>query len=259
MTRVRPRPLPQSAVAVWCLTVVALLVVTPSRARAQGGWEGRGRVSVNRLAQVATPGFSEAITLTKEIEPAPISVSSPRATLPGFDIGGAVRLWRNVGASVALSYATRADNANLTAQIPHPFYFNQPRTIAGTVSNVTHAELATHLDAVVLLPRRRLEVMVSVGMSLLRLSQDLVSDVTYADAYPYDTARFVDAITTRATVTKTGYNAAVDVSWRLSQAWGVGGLVRYVHATAPLSVNGAAAGTRKTGGVQLGGGLRVGF
>jgi hypothetical protein len=245
---------------VWYVAaLVAASSVIAAPALAQEAWNGRVRVSVNGLAQAVTPQLSQAITLTKNAEPAPVLASAPRATVPGFDVGGAVRLWRNMGASVAISYLTRAAGANITAQIPHPFYFDQPRAIAGTVSNVTHAELATHVDGAVLLPRERLEVMLFGGLSILRLSQDLVSDVTYADAYPFDTARFVDAAKTRAAGTKVGYNAGADVAWRLSPAWGIGGLVRYVHATARLTIDGRDAGTRDAGGLQVGGGLRVRF
>lgn len=255
----RPREMRRS-VGAGCLAASCLAMgVTAGRVHAQDAWDGRARLGVNGLVQAATPQFAQTTTLTKNAEPTPVSASSPRASMAGIDVNGAVRVWHNVGASVAVSYVSGAADASVTAQIPHPFYFDQPRTVSGTLSNVAHSELASHIDGALLVPHARLDIMVMAGLSILRLSQELVSDVTVADAYPYDTARFVDATKARATATAAGVNAGVDVAWKLSRVWGLGALVRYTHASAPLTLDGRSAGTRKAGGLQMGAGLRVRF
>ena len=50
---------------------------------------------------------------------------------PQFDVGGGVRVWRNL--SVHRSYARFSDSrvAAIAGQVPHPFFFDRPRTIDG--------------------------------------------------------------------------------------------------------------------------------
>ena len=51
----------------------------------------------------------------------------------GSMAGPAIRVWKQLGVGVAVSVTSRAAaTAEVTASIPHPFFFNQPRTVTGT-------------------------------------------------------------------------------------------------------------------------------
>ena len=121
----------------------------------------RARVSVSGVAQIDAERLSESITLTKYVEGTPLTAELPKKTLPLFDIGVAIRLAGNFGASVAISNLTNRARADVTAQIPHPFYFKQPDPSAAAFG-VDHKELAEHLDVVQLFPSSH-DLMLLVG------------------------------------------------------------------------------------------------
>jgi outer membrane receptor protein involved in Fe transport len=241
------------------LVVCATLVLGAQPAFAQSAWTGRARISFDVGAQVDTNRLAEAITLTKYLEPAPVTAQLPRKSVPFFDGGLAVRLVGNLGVGLSISYLTDTGEADVTAEIPHPFFYGRPRPIAGKASGVTHSELATHLDAVYVVVLRRIDFALSGGASFFRVEQHFVTDVTYNEAYPYDTASFADATLIRTTAKKVGYNVGADVTWKFSPKWGVGGLLRYAHARVPFTANDLEVGTPDVGGLQAGGGLRLMF
>ena len=240
------------------LVVFATFVLSAQPAFAQSAWTGRMRVSFNWGAQVDTNRLAESIKLTKYVEPAPVTAELPRKSVPFFDGGLAVRLVGNLGVGLSISYLTDTDDGDVTAQIPHPFFFSQPRSIAGKASGVTHTELATHTNLVYVVVSRRIDFALSGGASFFRVEQDFVTDVTYDEPYPYDTATFADATLTRTKAKKVGYNAGADVTWKFSPKWGVGGVLRYARARVPFTVNDLEV-TADVGGLQAGGGLRLMF
>jgi hypothetical protein len=241
------------------LFLFAALMSGPQAAAAQTSRQWRARVSVSGAAQIDTERLAESITLTKYVESAALTAELPRRTLPLFDIGVAIRLAGNFGAFVAISNLTNRGQADVTAQIPHPFYFKQPRTISGRVAGVDHKELAEHLGIVYLFPSRRIDLMLSGGASFFRVDQTFVSDVTFSELYPYDTASYVDATLVNNRQTKLGYNVGADVTWKLGPQWGLGGLIRFARARVPFEVAGVDAGEVNVGGLQAGVGLRLTF
>jgi hypothetical protein len=97
------------------------------------------------------------------------------------------------------------------------------------------------------------------GLSVFNAKQDLVTDVTYTESYPYDTATFTGATVSRQSVTKSGYNVGADVSWMFSERVGVGGLVRFSRATADYSVSSTNQVSVDLGGLQAAAGIRFRF
>jgi hypothetical protein len=49
-----------------------------------------------------------------------------------FDVGGSVRVWRALSVGAAVSHYTHEDPIGISAQVPHPFFFNQFRTAQGS-------------------------------------------------------------------------------------------------------------------------------
>ena len=91
----------------------------------------------------------------------------------------------------------------------------------------------------------------------MRVEQDFVSDVSYAQAFPYDSVTFQSASLTREKQSVVGFNAGAEVSVRLLRGIGVAGLVRYSRATAAFPDTGASS--VKLGGFEVGGGLHLTF
>jgi hypothetical protein len=84
-------------------------------------------------------------------------------------------------------------------------------------------------------------------------------DVIGSDAYPYGTAMFGSAPTAKAGKTATGFPVGADVTVRMSAPVGLGGLLRLPRASAALSAGTDNPITTDVGGLQAGGGVRIGF
>lgn len=237
--------------------ICAMLV--PGVAAAQSsGWDGRVRASVNGGVQAGNDTLAQSFSVPKNLEATPITVDIDARRGQLFDAGIVVRLKGAFGVGVAVSYLTHDSSANVTAQVPHPFFFNQPRTVTGTTP-VSRTEIVGHLDAVYIVPGRKLDLLLSGGPSVFSLEQTLATDITYGDTYPYDTASFLSATTTRATKTATGYHLGADVTWKLSRNFGLGGMIRYARASATLSAGSDNTVKDNAGGLQAGGGIRIAF
>ena len=231
----------------------------PSVAAAQGdGWDGRVRVSVAGGIQSGSNTLAQSFSVQQNLEPAPITVSidAKRATL--FDGGIVVRVAGQFGVGVSASYATHDANANITALVPHPLFFNQPRTVTGTTP-VSRTEVAAHIDGVYIVPAGAVDLLLSGGPSVFSIDQTLVTDIAYTDAYPYDTATFTSATSAPAKKTAIGYHVGADITWKASSHVGIGVMVRYARATVTLSPASGNTVQDNAGGGQAAAGLRFGF
>ncbi len=243
--------------------LVLALAALPARVAAQRAessplrWQDRARVSISAGVQGHTLPLRQSLELTKYVEPAPITAEVGRAAVPMFDLGAQLRLQRNLGVAVSVSYLAGDYEADVEGEIPHPLYFGQPRAISGRTSRVSHGELAVHTNLVYMLPMRSVDVFVFGGASFFRVEQDFVTDVHFNETYPYDAAVFARADLLEATARRTGMNAGADFTWRLGPGWGLGGLVRYSRANVPFDLNGIDVGTPRVGGVEAAGGLRI--
>ena len=171
-------------------------------------------------------------------------------------------MWRDLLASVAYSRYTDTSFAGIQGEVPHPFFFNQNRAIAGEAAGLKQQEDVIHLSAMWVVPAsRRLDVRVFGGPSLYRIQRDLVADVVHSDgAYPYDTASFDRATIERVKVDAWGFHVGGDVTWMFTPTVGVGAMARFSRAESGLTspANGDSLALR-FGGLQFGGGLRLRF
>ena len=250
---------PRRASVVRALALCAALA-SSSAASAQSLVRG-ARVAVNAGVQTGTIGLDQATSAAtpRYLEPLDIQATLPKAAVPFFDAGITAALYRSLGFNVSFSYLTANDDAQVTAQVPHPFYYEQKRTVSGAARGVEHSERAVHLDGVYLIASPTIDLALFGGVSFVNVNQDFVSDVTVSESYPYDTAAFTSAQLTHTTGAATGYNVGADVTWKLGPRWGVGGLLRYTRADVPLSFDDVDAGKPHAGGLQAGGGIRLLF
>jgi opacity protein-like surface antigen len=101
----------------------------------------------------------------------------------------------------------------------------------------------------------RWQLALAGGPSWFAVAQDLVSDVTVTQSYPYDTATFASAAAVHRSRSRLGFNAGADVSYLLRRHVGLGLGVTYSHASIPLD----DTLTVDAGGPHLTGGLRFRF
>jgi hypothetical protein len=239
--------------------VLLAVAACPAIASAQDV-DSRFRIGVSGGIQTKGDTVSQNFTVTKNVEPATIAAQAPLDQAPMFDVGGWVRLFGRVGAGVAFSRISRSADATIDARIPHPFYFQQLRPINGTQGGVDEQETAVHIDLVVLAAATpTLEVSVFVGPTAFSATQDLVTDVSYTESYPFDTAAFSSAALAQQSESKVGFNAGADVTWTFSEHAGVGGLFRFSRAAVTYSAGAGNDVSVDLGGFQAAAGLRIRF
>jgi hypothetical protein len=238
---------------------VATVLASPAVAGAQAS-DAKVRVGVSFGIQTSGDAVNQNFTVQKNVEAATITAETPLDQAPMFDVGGWVRLTNRIGAGVSFSRITRAGDATINASIPHPFYYQQPRAINGRQPGLHEEENAVHIDAVALAAATdRLELTVFGGLTVFNAKQDLVTDVAYAESYPFDTATFTGATVTRQSVSKSGYNVGADLTWAFSERVGVGGLIRFSGASADYSASTTNQVSVDLGGLQAAAGIRLRF
>jgi hypothetical protein len=248
--------------AIWALRAIragAVVLLSAGAAPAQTA-PPRVYVSVNGGAQAAGNGFAERREFPLNAETATIAAQHPFERGAVFDGGAGVRLWKRFGAGLSVSYFSAGAGAAVTARLPHPFQFDADREISGESGRARRAETGLHVQLLYMPPARgRFRGMLFAGPSYLSAKQDLVRDVRYHEAFPYDTATFASAGLARATGSGFGFNAGVDACWMLTRRFGAGALVRVTRAAVDLD----AAENRRVaidaGGVHVAIGGRMVF
>jgi hypothetical protein len=218
----------------------------------------RVRILFDAGASIVPGSFGQDFTLTRNAEDAPVSTNLTMGTSVFFDGGARIRVGRRVSIGAVGYLASGSADGTLDAQVPHPFYFGQPRDVAGNVSGLARREIGAHMELVLPVSvSPRFEIMAFGGPSYIHLEQDLVTDLTYSEAYPYDTATFRSATTTTASKGAFGFNVGADLTWRLGRSLRGGALVRYSQADVTLPAASGNDATVRAGGLQVGAGLRI--
>jgi hypothetical protein len=223
---------------------------------AAGRWADRGYISISGVYQTGAKAFSESFTFDQYVEQASVSTEYPAKDQPGFDVGGAVRVWRGLALGVGVTVVNWSTSANIAGAIPHPFFFNASRPISGSAS-VKRTETAVHLHALWFVPMgQKILVAVGGGPSYFNVKQSLVQSVSFTETYPYDTATFASASVNQPSTWALGYGAEVDVGFYFTRILGVGGGVRFTRASVALAGPSGSV-NRDAGGFQGGVGLRI--
>jgi hypothetical protein len=240
-----------------CCLAVILSAAAPAAAQT---WPERVHISVNGAFQAATNDFSDRFEFERNLETGSTDVDYPVQGGFLFDAGVGYRLVKNLGVGVSVSHFTRSDAAQTTSSVPHPFFFDQPRQVMGDAADMARAETTVHVQAMYLWnPAGPLRLILSGGPSFFSVTQDLVTEVTVNETFPFDTAEFGSAQRREESGSAPGFNVGADVLWMLSRQLGVGGLVRFARASIDLNAPGNRTISVDAGGVYVGGGIRLLF
>ena len=172
---------------------------------------------------------------------------------------GGVRVWRNLAVGVGFSRFNTGSEAVVAAALPHPFFFDRERPVSGTAI-AAREETAVHIQAQWVIPVSDVvEVAVFGGPTFFTVEQDLVSGINFTDIFPFETATFVSASVQQQSESAVGFHVGADIAVYFTPNVGVGGLVRFSRATVDFSSIDGGTVSADTGGVHVGGGLRLRF
>jgi hypothetical protein len=162
---------------------------------------------------------------------------------------------------MTISVLNNTGTGTVTAQVPHPLLFNQPRTVAGEVQNIARFETGEHFQVAWTVPAaHKLEFTVFGGPSLFITEQTYVTELALGlerETYPFDTFTFAGAATNAFKGNIIGYNAGVDLTWRFSKNVGVGMVTRYSAGNKQFTPAGGTPFKVEAGGLHAMGGLRI--
>jgi hypothetical protein len=242
------------------LLTAAVALAAPRPAGAQPPeWEGRMLVGASGGVQATSTDFADRFTIERHAETGTLDADYEVRRAASFDGSVAVRLWRRLGAGVAVSRFEDSIDVPLAARVPHPFFFDRHRSVEGIAGGLRRTETGIHLQAMFLLPvARHLNFVLSGGPSVFVVEQRLVSDIVYTEEYPYDVATFGGGAAQTVQEHAFGFNAGLDAIVPIARHLGVAGGLRFARAAVTLPSVGDPVDV-DAGGLQLGAGLRVFF
>ena len=256
------RHMPPPAAALAAVLSIIMLAVVVRPALAQTG-AARGALSINGGLQTATSDFSESVRFGHDLfgpEQGTLDTRYPGSDDALFDIGGSVRVWRNLAVGANVSWLTRESDADVAGQLPHPFWFDRPRSVSGTAPGLARTETAVHLQALWVIPvGRSFAFTLFGGPTWFNATQDLASDITFDQAYPFDVATYSGANMGERSASAIGAHAGADVAYYFSDRIGVGGMVRFSRGSVKLDSADGGTVASDVGGVHTCGGLRIRF
>ncbi len=239
------------------LAIAGALLLAAGTAHAQSD---RVRIVVNGGALVAPGSFGQRFTLTRNVESAPVTTDLSLATGGVFEAGVRLRVHRRLSLGAVGFVSSSTASGTLEAQLPHPLYFNRPRDISGDLTGLTRKERGVHVElAVPLRASARDEVTLVGGPSYFTVEQALITDLTYTDSYPYDTAALDDTTSTTVKKAGPGFNVGLELTRQVSRSARVALLGRYSRSTLTLPAAEGNESEVHAGGIQAGVGLRFSF
>jgi hypothetical protein len=188
------------------------------------------------------------------------------------DGGISFQLWRNLAVGLDVSRYRSVNSALVSSEVPHPFFFDLPRTTTGAVGGLERREVGVHFRALwVSQLADWLVVSVSMGPSALNAKQDLVTEVEHTEGgFPFADVSFTGHRASSQSASTVGVNSAINIdtyllhklpflrNYEKMRHFGVGVLLRYVRGNVTMSLGDHAADV-DLGGLQVTFGTRMRF
>ena len=189
-----------------------------------------------------------------------------------IDYGVSFLVWRNLAVGLEVSGYRSSNSALLASEVPHPFFFDLPRTTTGVAGGLEREELAVHVRAMWMMQLTDwLVLSVSGGPSVINAQQDLVASVEHAEiGFPFDDIIFVGHTVTGQSSNTIAVNGGVDIDtfflhrlpflnrYEPLEHVGIGLLIRYVRGSVDVQL-GETPIEVDLGGLQVTSGLRFRF
>jgi hypothetical protein len=231
----------------------------PPRGRPSGAIGPRYLLHLDGGYQPTSVKFDDTVVSKLYLEDETIVTRNRAKGGAVLGVGGGVRLWKNFILGLDVSRFRKVGSAEISATLPHPLNFGEPRSLEADGA-IRHQAIGLHVELAWLFPlSRRMDLTISGGPSLFRVRQDLVSNVRFAEAYPFDTVRFEGPNLTRRFANAPGFNVGGDLAFAVWRQFGVGARVRYSRGRGRLISPDNDRLWIDVGGVQAVGGLRVRF
>jgi hypothetical protein len=238
------------------LLATVFFFATPARAQ-----QPKYVVSFNVGIQVGDNSLERTDTFDLYEETATVDISQTINNGAFIDFGGAVRVSGNFGVGFSYGFVTNSGDGTASGSLPHPLFFDQPRTFTTSVDDLKHSEQSFHFHAVYFIPfTEKVDFTVSGGPSIFTVKQGLIRSVIFSEIPPTFSSVTIDSVDiVEVKNTGWGFNIGADMTYLLTPRIGVAALIRYTHGGVDLEMSESQVAEITAGGFQLGGGVRYRF
>ena len=95
--------------------------------------ERRVHIGGRDLPSRFSNNFGDSATIRENAENGRFETDYTVKAGPAFNISGGGLLWRSLAVGVGVTRFSKSTVTAVNAQVPHPFFFNQPRSVTGRV------------------------------------------------------------------------------------------------------------------------------
>ena len=256
------------------ILVVGLIISASSNTEAQSLLDPRFLVTTNLGIQAQSTPRTDIVNFEYGDELGEIRSTQTLGPYVSFDIGGSMRVWKQIGVGMSLARTQGTATAMVEADVPHPMFYEWHRTARTSKAGLTHRELGYHIYGQLLLPiSSSTLITVSGGPSYFNASQEVVVAVESIERNPpwFETVRIIPSNIENVATSAWGYNAGVDLTYYRNTLFGNLGLsgrrrigvgvdMRYSWAKPPVALKGQLQDRGlQVGVVRVTGGIRIRF
>ena len=228
------------------------VLVSATPALAQMQWTDKGFASISAGLQIGTSDITS--TQTFELYGEEASLTSAQDVKGGilFDGQFGWRVTRNLAIGAGVSFVQGKSDAAITGSIPDPAFFDSPRTVSATATDLTHRETwFAGLLTWVMPMTDKIDVFISGGPAFVQVQQELPTGATITEPGP----SLSDVAVTKFNESGIGFVVGADIRYMVTGRIGLGVMAKFAAASVDLTEDTKV----DAGGFQLGGGLRIKF
>jgi hypothetical protein len=239
-----------------CLALVfGALAAAP--ADAQMTWTDKAFVNVNFGVQGGSDTLSTAAVFDLYGEPGSVATTQEVGGGGLFDLSAGYKVWRNLAVGIAYSRTGSDADVAVAATVPHPVFFDQARTLSGTLSGLDHTENAVHLQGTWVMPVTDVfDVSFSFGPTIFNVSQEIPTGTSAPTVSEPNPAIGEVVVTGKEKKSTVGFHLGADANYFFTDRIGAGVLLRYAWGSVDFD---SADDSTGVGGLQFGVGVRVRF
>ena len=232
------------------VAVMFVMVAGARQASAQTATSGKLYFSFEVGAQPTQREANSETSFPLYDETATISATNPIQNGMVIGFGGGYKLTPSFGVGVSVNiFNAREAEASIVASIPDPVFFNRPKVVTATVTDLQHRETATNISAAWFYPiDENFEIVISGGPSIYNVSHDVPTASVPSGQ---------NLVTGFVTESATGFGGHINFegNYFFNPRYGAGLFLRYAGAKVDLP----SIEDLTVGGLQVGAGFRVRF
>ena len=232
--------------------VCGFVFAAATPALAQNQWTDKAFLNLSAGLQIGTSDVTSVQQFDLYAEPGTLTSALDVKGGLFFDGHAGYRIRRNIAIGVGVSFVDGKSEATINASIPHPIFFDQPRSVGATAEELKHRETWFSALVTYVMPvTDKIDVFFSGGPAMVQVQQEIPTSATVTEPGPTLSAVGV----TQLSESGIGFVVGADVRYMITNRIGLGAGAKFAAASVDLNEDTKI----DAGGFQIGGGIRIKF